>query len=131
MCKTLKSNSNPVNIKKLKKQNKPWFDKNCQSRRIDYIKVKNKLKKIKNVVSQTELKLKATEYKKIIKKTLKTYNKELHKKLRNLKVTKPRDYWDILNRASNHNEKLGNIALQTFMDHFKNLNTKTQGDEVK
>ncbi len=103
---------------------KPWFDILCQNKRSEYFRVKNRLRKIHTLEAKAELKLKANEYKKLVRKTYRTYNKDLHKRLRNLKTSKPKEYWSILNKASNQKDKVGNIALQTFMEHFKKLSQK-------
>ena len=81
------------------------------------MRIKNRLKKIKTVQSINELNTRTKEYKKYINKTSAKYYKQLHKDLRNLKKNKPKDYWDILNKASSSNKRLGNIALKSLVKH--------------
>ena len=45
----------------------------------------------------------------------------MHKKLRNLKSSNPKDYWAILN--SERNNQFAKIATETLLVHLKNLNT--------
>ena len=52
--------------------------------------------------------------------------KQLHQNLRNLKHSKPAEYWDTLNKASNCKEKCGTISLDTFMCHFEKLGEKPE-----
>ena len=48
------------------------------------------------------------------------YNKNLHEKLRNLKGSKPREYWNLLNPKK---RKINNSTnLNSLYDHFKSLN---------
>lgn len=62
-------------------------------------------------------------YKKTLNKHFKDYHKNIEKKLRNLKNTSPKDYWSLLNKYSGgKKEILNKISLETFYEHFKNLN---------
>ena len=38
-----------------------------------------------------------------------------------MKHKRPKEYWDIINKATDHKDKLGNIAMQAFTDHFRKL----------
>ena len=67
----------------------------------------------------------ASGYKRFIKQTSKCYYKQLHQNLRNLKHSKPAEYWDILNKASNSKEKYGNISQDTFMSHTEKPKSST------
>ena len=49
-------------------RNKPLFDGHCHQKRAEYFRVKDKLNKVKTIESKTELKNKAKEYKRVIKK---------------------------------------------------------------
>ena len=77
--------------------NKPWFNRECIAERQEYFRVKNRLKRVKTDEAKAELKARSREYKKFIRKSIKTYNKDFHKKLRNLKNSKPKEYWGLLN----------------------------------
>ena len=58
------SNNNP----RARKQNKPWFDHDCFLKRKQYIRVKNRLKKIKFSQNDEALKQENKSYKKFINK---------------------------------------------------------------
>merc|ERR1711872_213406 len=84
------------NGKKNCKENKPWFDNECQKKRKHYIRIRNRLKKRKSFLDIATLKNESKIYKKIINKKRHTFNKNLHNKLRELKSTKPKEYWNLL-----------------------------------
>ena len=112
--------TNNSNNNKPKKQNKPWFDQECHLKRKHYIRIKNRLKRIKSTQNEEALKHENKLYKKFINKKRHLYNKKLHKKLRNLKSSKPKEYWDILNPKKHNYNK--DISIQSLHDHFKVLN---------
>ena len=56
------------------------------------------------------------------------YNKKLHNKLRNLKSSKPKEYWSLLNpKKQNHNKDIG---IKPLYDHFKMINDITNQSNV-
>jgi hypothetical protein len=107
-----------------KSQNKPWFNEDCKNLRSEYFKVKNKLRKIPSDDLKEVFRLKSKNYKKMVKITQKKFSKNLHKRLRELKSKNPKDYWAIINKASNAQDKIGNISMEIFMNHFKELSKK-------
>ena len=110
------NNNNP----RARKQNKPWFDHDCLLKRKQYIRVKNRLKRIKKTQNEEALKAENKSYKKFINKKRHMYNKKLHKTLRNLKSSKPKEYWSLLNpKKQNYNKDIG---LKPLYDHFKMMN---------
>ena len=80
-----------------------WFNKECHEKRREYLCYKNKVNKNKLTLSDDRsretLNTKAKEYKKLISTTKQGYFKNMRRKLKNLKVTRPRDYWNILTLA--------------------------------
>ena len=88
---------NTGNTKETKKENKPWFDRECQIRRDLYIKIRNRLKKVKSFQNIAALKNESKAYKKFMNRKRHTFNKKMHEKLRKLKTTKPKEYWNLLN----------------------------------
>ena len=132
VCKPInRTIANRTGVTSAKKHNKPWFNRDCARLRADYFRVKNRLRRVKSDEVRQQLKQQASEYKKFIRNTFKTYNKNLLKKLRTLKTSQPKEYWDILNKATNNADKVGNIALQVFMDHFKKLSQKDPTEHVE
>ena len=49
------------------------------------------------------------------------YELDLHKELRMLKSTKPKEYWKILNSGEEVQNSQCNISLNCFTEHFKNF----------
>ena len=41
-----------------------------------------------------------------------------------MKKCKPKQYWDVINKKDSSERKMGNISIQDFMSHFKELNQK-------
>ena len=61
-----------------------------------------------------------------MKEASKTYHKDLHNNLHNLKSKNPKEYWAIINKAEGRENKMCNITIDSFMTNFKNLyNTET------
>ena len=58
-----------------------------------------------------------------IKKKLKQYFQNFHRKLRTLKTTDFKEYWSPLNKSTQHssNTTKVNVPLSMFCDHFKKL----------
>ena len=75
---------------------KPWFDNECKHERDEYMRVKNKLNKIKSVDPALPLKETWKRYKKFIKTKNKVYHKQLSNRLRTLKSNNAKEFWDIL-----------------------------------
>ena len=60
-------------------------------------------------------------YKRKIRSTSKKYYKSLNRKLRNLRSSNSKEFWDIINKECSDSTKDNNIALESFFEHFKNL----------
>ena len=54
----------------------------------------------------------------------KTYHRELHNNLRNLRSRNPKEYWAIIYKAESREAKPAKITLDSFESHFKNLNNR-------
>ncbi|KAJ8049160.1 hypothetical protein HOLleu_01775 [Holothuria leucospilota] len=121
MCKT-------ITDEKLKPprrfQSKPWFNKECEKKRKDYMNAFNKIRKADGVVERQKSVLnfekEAGIYKKFIRKCKRTYNAGIHSRLRTLKNHNPKDYWSILNKCNSSSTK-STVPLNTFMSHFEKL----------
>ena len=85
-----KCSQNKRNTHKLNKTNKPWFDQECHKKRKQFFRIKNRLKKSKSFHDRAALNNETKAYKKFINKKSHIYNKNLHKKLRDLKSSKPK-----------------------------------------
>jgi len=128
ICKETHKHSKQLHTKYKPNISKPWFDKKCEQMRSNYFKIKNKLQKSTSIEDKVELSIKGKEYKKLINKTFKEYNKKLHKNLRNIKNTKPREYWNILNKGSNYKDNTADVSLRTFENHFRKISQKRTPD---
>ena len=103
-----------------KKQNKPWFDQDCHLKRKQYIRFKNRLRKSKSPQDEETFKTQTKSYKKYLSIKRHMFNKNLHTKLRNLKSSKPKEYWNLLNpKKKNCNNDIG---IESLHDHFKGIN---------
>ena len=127
-CKNIKRSTKAKKSKN--KHAKPWFDKDCYERRLQYYKTKNHLKKIAN--SEGALKTEGKKYKRFIKSKTKKYFKEFNKKLKNLKSSNPKEYWNILNKSIESKQTISKISLECFKKHFQKLGEPddTTNDEV-
>ena len=125
---------NKRNPHKLNKTNKPWFDQECHEKRKQFFRIKNRLKKSKSFHDKAALNNETKAYKKFINKKSHIYNKNLHKKLRDLKSSKPKEYWNLLN--SKKHKPNNSISINTLYNHFKIINnhineTETEFDASK
>ena len=118
ICKAF--NQNKPKAKAPKRKSQPWFDKECNIKRAEYMRIKNRLKKIKTEEARREMRAKAKIYKKIIRKARKSFRKKFHRNIRKLKKSNSKDYWDLLKNADK-NDMISKIALKTFRDHFAKL----------
>ena len=101
---------------------KPWEDEEfCRVRR-EYRSHKNKLKRVglKQVCNR-----KAKEFKKFGKDKQKQYFDSLHSKIRHLKKNNSKEYWLLLQKSTEGQRIASKITLHIFLDHFKQLNKKS------
>ena len=89
--------------------------------RSEYYRVKNQLKKLKSSEKDPSLKLESKKYKKFIRTKTNAYHKEFNKKLKNLKSTNPKEYWNILNKSSEGKQSASKISVECFANHFQKL----------
>ena len=95
------------------------------------MRAKNDNEKKPSTENSNTYKQKSKDYKQTIDHAYKHFHKELHRKLRSLKSKNPKDYWQIINNSTKQKEKIGQIALETFMEHFKKLNQIDNSDSPK
>lgn len=66
-----------------------------------------------------------------MRKVKRNYFGKFHSHLRRLNSKNPKEYWNIINKASNSLGSCNSISLQTFRNHFKELNeTKPLSEEA-
>jgi len=105
-----------------KVQPKPWFNFSCAKKRSDYLKLKNKLSKVKSDENINKIKAAANVYKKHIRKTKKEFYKNLVNDLRNKKYNDPKQFWNVLNKAENPKLPCP-ITIDKLFNHFRGLNS--------
>ena len=105
-----------------KTNHKPWFDDTCKQSRKDFFLAKNCFKNSPNASNKKNMNDKCKAYRKTIRSAYNSYHSDLQQKLRDLKTSNPKDFWDIINKEDGTKSKIGNISLDSFENHFKNLN---------
>ena len=71
-------------------------------------------------------------YKKTLSVAYNKYQRDFQKRIRNLKSSNPRDYWNIINRkcsGGSGSNLLSDISSEVFFEHFKNLNSVSKDAE--
>ena len=105
---------------------KDWFDEECESGRKEYMKVKNAGYSVKGKEARKNHRklLSHTEkiYKKLIAYKQNKFRTNIAKALKETKSNDPKSFWKILKSETFQPKKENNISLDTFMQHFKQLN---------
>ena len=106
-----------------------WFDEECESKRKAYMETKNagygKKSKQARKAHREILKHVEKEYKNFIAKTQNNFRINIAKVLKEAKSKDPKCFWKILKSKNSQSKKDGNISLQSFMQHFQELNNLT------
>ena len=79
------------------KTHKKWFDKDCKHARNMYHYTRRLYNKHKNTYFKDLLKSASKNYKSRITQSVKTFKSQRVEKLRNLKSTNPKEFWEIIN----------------------------------
>ena len=108
-------------------QCKPWFTKECKSAKRNYQKAKRLFKKYGSSIFKNHLTKTESSYKKTPDKSLRTYRINMKNKLKRLRTSNPKDYWNILNSNRHSNDNKNTIDINSLFDYFKQLNSN--GDE--
>ena len=114
-------------------ENNPLFDSECKSVRLEYMQVKNRIKRVKKSQSSPiniELEKKYDEtsklYKKLLRGKKRKYNRELHARSHTLKDSDPKEYWKILNEDNKKVLHSAKIPINEFVEHFSQLGNVQQ-----
>ena len=107
------------NLRLKSKMRKPWEDSELSTKRIEYYKIKNKLKR-KGEKSMCNVK--AKEFKRYVKQKELSYFKDLNQKIRHLRSNNSKGYWNLLNNSVKGKTERASFCMKTFMEHFKKLN---------
>ena len=97
---------------------KPWFDQSCKAEKQSYFKAKNASKRRGEKSVSNKL---SKDFKKFLDSKKAKFTREVNKKLKNLKSSCPRDYWNIINKSAEGKKVEAKVSLDTFYEHFKDL----------
>ena len=98
-----------------------WYNGACEISRKYYVKFKNKYRKLQSNKNLKVLRKSDRKYKKERNKAFKTYKQKVINKIRVMKTTNPREYWNLINDRKSQ-KTFNDISLDVFHDHFKKLN---------
>ncbi len=102
-----------------------WFNNECEILRKKYMCLKDSLNMGNVTLEQhQEFETHFKTYKKCVTKSKRSYTKEFHSEIRNLKTRNPKEFWKIINTNTKLNSKDNStIVFAQFIDHFKELNS--------
>ena len=87
-----------------------------------YFNFRNKYRKLRSSRDLSLLKIASKSYKKDIDKAFTDYHKKMITKIRNLKSSDPKSYWQIISNDTKSHAKINNISLEVFAEYFAALN---------
>ena len=82
----------------------------------DYVKFKNKYRKLQSNKNLNILRKSGGKYKKEINKAFKTYKQKVINKIHVMKTTSPREYWNLINDRKSQ-KTFNDISLEVFHGH--------------
>ncbi len=114
---------NTSNKCKVTKENKPWFDKFCWEKRKCFRIAKRRYNTYKTDAKLQIMRKAEKEYKHQMNISIKSHKKEFRKKMKNMKNSDPKTYWNILNNKNGKREQLSGISTESLFDFFRDLNS--------
>ncbi len=112
-------------VKYSNKVSKDGYDKACWLSRKDYHKAKHTYNIRKNSVNYSSMLCKSRKYKKELKRVKNKERIDLIKQLKHSKNKDPQAFWRIINGKKKDDIT---ISLDTFYEHFKNLNNEEDNE---
>ncbi|CAG2224523.1 unnamed protein product [Mytilus edulis] len=103
--------------------NKEWFNHDCKNSRRDYRKSLRLYKHYGSNIFKVRLRNSEKMYKKTMDDSIRLYNHDLKKKMKELRMKKPRDFWKIFNKFKRPVNN--DIDIKQFYDFFKEMNKDT------
>ena len=103
------------------KQQRPWFDEECQALRDRFYRELNTYRECKNNISERNMINARSNLKNLIRKKRYIYDKSKTEKLISTKYEHAKAYWRLLKQAANKNMK-HSISSKQFADYFKAIN---------
>ena len=109
--------------------NKPWYNKKCDTKRKIFHRARKNYKQLKNAVNRVAMKEASKSYKNVLNKSFQDYQQKVADNLRKKSRSDPKGLWKILNNIDKSKTQVGeNIDLNAFYDYFKNLNELDAND---
>ena len=108
---------------------KPWYTNECEVKRKEYFKFKNRFKNLRTHENEVKMVMASKQYKIQIKKAFTEHQNSIIKKIRWLKSSDPKQYWKLLFKNGIKTPQ-NNVTLNVFKEHFSNLNTDEKSEEV-
>ena len=108
---------------------KPWYTNECEVKRKEYFKFKNRYRNLRTHENEVKMVTACKQYKIQIKKAFREHQNSIIKKIRCLKSSDPKQYWKLLFEKEDKTRQ-NNVALNDFKEHFSNLNTDETSEEV-
>ena len=104
---------------------KPWYDSDCEKHRKRFTKTRRIYNSKKTQEAKTDMTASSKSYKASLNKAFNKYQKDMQNKIRNLKSTDPKVYWQIINKSADDHtrQEVKKISMQIFVKHFKKFNT--------
>ncbi len=105
-----------------KKSNKPWWNRDCEESRTEFNNARKMNVNDKSNEATEHRKTCSKKYKQTMNKSMNQYHKEMNNKIRKLKSTCPKDYWNIINNSNEKQEVINKLSCEIFAEHLKKLN---------
>ena len=118
----------PTAINKSRSGKKQWFNGECNIARNKYHKIRKLYNKYKTTHYKSLLKQVSKDYKNKLSCNYRRFKNENIAKLRNLKNSRPNEFWKIVN--SLNNIKVETAPLNELYDFFKNVNKSSPSHDV-
>jgi hypothetical protein len=117
------------NMYKRSKPKQKWFSKDCEIKRREFFRAKNVDKMVKSENTRVSRIKASRAYKKELNKCHSEHKKQFVKKLRGLKSSNPKEYWNLLKGGEDSSKTMSQISTDIFYNHFKMLNTAEEVPE--
>ena len=109
---------------------RPWFGPACKRARKTYHRARTKYNRHPSEYNKTNLKNASKAYKRTIYQYVREYKHAQATKLRNMKTSNPKHYWNFLKKMKPKSKSTPSPTLNDFYEHFKNVNTAPDDDDT-
>ncbi|WAR27434.1 hypothetical protein MAR_013138, partial [Mya arenaria] len=91
-----------------KSKTKPWFDNECKAKQKEFYGSKQKYRRFHSHNNFVSLKNHSKAYKKVLNSKFKDYHDCIAQKFKNLRYSKPKEYWCLLHKFSGERKEVLN-----------------------